>query len=529
MTKKQIFLLILAFILFNFLLSVGFSLLAVKNLKRNNLFLAAQHSKKAVIFPKITNALTFNLMADVKVWQISLETIIKVNQVKTAADDYSQTVFLTDAANFEKSSLVLDSINSLSQNIEKLNQANQKSLIAKKYLEPSLLENISILSADGQKLAEHFLTGKHRYIIVLQNSQEIRATGGFMGSFARLHLNHGQIEDLIIEDIYEPTGQFTGFVEAPPGVKEYLSGGQGMRLPDSNWHPDFPSSAQQILHYFALGKQQSIEGVFAINLDLLEDILKITGPLYLADSKVTINKNNLAELARENRKDFFPGSQEKTNFLAEAFNQIKFKLSDLNEEQKIQLVQLLIDSLENKNIQLYSNHSTTQDIFEKYNLAGELKKQPDKITLMLVESNVGINKANKGIEREILIKTDDQVVTIDVNFSNNNKKPTIVENTNPYYKETQHLAYINYQRVITDPDVTVKRIALNNQDITNFNEDIIINSKGEEFKQIGFLITLAEQKKGNLTVELKLGENYDAKTKIFVQKQAGLDTNAIKK
>lgn len=126
---------------------------------------------------------------------------------------------------------------------------------------------------------ELLMTGNHRLVVLLQNSDELRATGGFMGSYAVIELNEGVIHQLHVQDIYVPDGQFTGFVTAPPGAAEYLSSGKGLRLPDSNWYPDFPTSAQSVMQFFALGKETQIKTIVAINVEVVEELLNITGPI----------------------------------------------------------------------------------------------------------------------------------------------------------------------------------------------------------------------------------------------------------
>src|SRR5579859_7780532 len=114
------------------------------------------------------------------------------------------------------------------------------------FLTRTQLPNLIAKLDDINTLAQILLTNTHRYVILFQNSEELRATGGFMGSYALVELQNGRLTKLDIQDIYQPDGQFYGFVEAPPGVKDYLSSGKGLRLPDANWSPDFPTSAAAI-------------------------------------------------------------------------------------------------------------------------------------------------------------------------------------------------------------------------------------------------------------------------------------------
>jgi hypothetical protein len=61
-----------------------------------------------------------------------------------------------------------------------------------------------------------------------------------------------------------------------PGLNEYLSAGKGLRLPDANWWPNFANSAEQILYFFENNKATNYQGVIAINLRVVEELLELT-------------------------------------------------------------------------------------------------------------------------------------------------------------------------------------------------------------------------------------------------------------
>ncbi len=198
------------------------------------------------------------------------------------------------------------------------------------------------------------LNAKSKWIVLLQNDNELRATGGFMGSYALLSINHGKIVEFSIEDIYDVDGQFTGYFPPPAGVKEYLSSGNGLRLPDSNWSPDFPSSAQQVLAYFALGNRQEIVGVVAITNSVVSEMLKITGPIVLPDYEASITAETIDSVLQNRPQPFFPGSIQKKHMLSQAKNQLLVTLGSLSTNDWKNLFVLLNQQIQKKNILFYS-------------------------------------------------------------------------------------------------------------------------------------------------------------------------------
>lgn len=379
----------------------------------------------------------------------------------------------------------------------KVNQFDSlASIVSKKTNSPKITRFAGFIH-----LLKQHLTGKHKYMLVFQNSEEIRATGGFMGSFALLELNEGRIKELNFYDIYDADGQFELQVEAPAGVKEYLSSGEGHRLPDANWHPDFPSSGQKIIKFMDESGFKNIDGVVAINLETVEKLLDIVAGVYLPDYGMTITSDNFYSVARADRETYFSGSKAKKDFLKNLFNNLKIKLSQLNSDQQKELLQSLIHELKRKNLQFYSKNPDIQKNFEQLKIAGQLATTNYQL-LYLVESNVGINKANKNISREVKIDLD-QGSDLKILFSNKN----------------QNLDYINYQRLISNPESEVQNIKINNESLEAWNEEIITNSKGEKFKQIGFLAPVPANKTSTVQIQL-LSSN--SQLPIAIYKQPGL-------
>jgi len=374
------------------------------------------------------------------------------------------------------------------------------------------------LALDLITIAQKILTDEQTYVLLFQNSEELRATGGFLGSYAKVQLEDGQLIDFKIEDIYVPDGQFGWFIEAPTGAKEYLSGGDGLRLRDANWHPDFPTSAQQILTYLAWGKEAGIDGAIAVNLPVVEKVLSSTGPIYLHDYEQTVTENNFSDIARSDRDKFFPGSVQKQHFLATFFNQLLIKLQELDQTGQQLLVEKIITSTIEKDLQFFSNDQSLQSLFEKLEISGHIAQIENAAYLMLVESNVGINKANQHIDRAVDLKIKDDYDLIEVTFVNRNLPPNS-KKKNP--NEANHLGYVNYQRILLSPEVKVEEILFDSQIITNWDEELISNSRGKMFKQVGFLLTLPERETKKLLIKL---DNLvaDQKSTIFIQKQAGL-------
>ncbi len=77
--------------------------------------------------------------------------------------------------------------------------------------------------------------GPRKYLFLFQNNNEMRATGGFIGTYGVLDIFNGRIKKFYIDGIFNPDGQLMVDV-VPPTPIQKISG--GWSLHDSNWFPD---------------------------------------------------------------------------------------------------------------------------------------------------------------------------------------------------------------------------------------------------------------------------------------------------
>jgi len=512
-------------------LAVSIYLLAnvANQLKNSNYLEASKTARISLSFIGPISKITFTKNNDIELLKESLGLISKL-------PEYSKNLVSTsDVLDIQNLNKTLESAN---QQIQTINNLTKKSSLSKKIVGENYLSKLKQLSKslpDFITVLNSFSQKDQKIIIVFQNSDEIRATGGFMGSYAILDIINGKVADIIIEDIYDADGQFSGFIEAPSGIKEYLSDDKGLRLSNSNWHPDFPASAEQILQFFALGNKKNVTTLAAINPEYAKILLNIVGEITIKDYNTIVNSNNINEVLRSRRSTFFPGSKQKKHLLSQLLTQLQIKIIEANEESKLNIIKQTLNQLSLNNIQLYSTNDDIDEIFSGYDFRQELEYKNDSNYLFLVESNVGINKANKNITREVLIDVSDFENLITVNFKNNNIPPTtsiltnLIEETGGQASESgeiqarppaDHLGYVNYQRVIVKPNRQLDYIKYNDEIISEWNENIIKNSSGEKFKEIGFLITLKEQESSVLEVKFEnLNKNEE---QIYIQKQPGL-------
>src|SRR5450759_519898 len=125
--------------------------------------------------------------------------------------------------------------------------------------------------------------GPRNYLIEQVNPAELRAGGGFVGSYSLLRgdegaltlVKSGSATDLALP---RPDPGQPGFIPQPGPYREVIPD-ISWSLLDSNLYPDFASNAKAALGFVQPRLGFSIDGVISIDYFTVAKILELTGPL----------------------------------------------------------------------------------------------------------------------------------------------------------------------------------------------------------------------------------------------------------
>ncbi len=310
------------------------------------------------------------------------------------------------------------------------------------------------------------------YLLLFQNSNELRPTGGFIGSIGRAVMRNGIMDEVTIDDVYTYDGQLRGHVDPPLPIRTLLQK-EHWYLRDSNWDPDFEHSGEKAAWFFEKSGGGKVDGTIAITLPFLQDLLKATGPIKIAETPERITSESLFPvLHKEIEENFFPGSTQKKDLLGSIFRKLLEEITQGNADPLL-LSKAIEHSLETKTIQLYSRDKTTQQLLYAYKWAGTLipstscsDGKTNSCTqdfLIPVEANLGVNKANEGVTRHIskVLKFSPSTLfsTDTISFSNTSGPST------PGGGD-----YTGYLRLYYPLKTSIKSISINGQEIS-FTEE----------------------------------------------------------
>lgn len=251
------------------------------------------------------------------------------------------------------------------------------------------------------------LNENRTYLLLFQNNMELRPGGGFIGSYGLAHFVGGRLTQIKVEDVYAADGQLKEAVLPPKPIRDYLNQGNWY-LRDSNWSAHFPSNAAQAEWFLDKSLGIKVDGVIALDISVLQKLLEVLGPIELVDYQETVDVKNVFERAEyHSEADFFPGSTQKRDFLGSLARTILKRVLGSEEEKWSQIVSAFTASLREKHMLVSLHHPEVKKIVAEENWDGavaiEQKPLANELAdyFMVVDANVGANKANFFIRREV--------------------------------------------------------------------------------------------------------------------------------
>ena len=307
------------------------------------------------------------------------------------------------------------------------------------------------------------IDGPKSYLILAQNEDELRATGGFISGSGVLTINNGQLSAFEFQDAYQ-VDDFSKPYGDPPTALYDVMGLELFLFRDSNFWPDFPSSAQQSMALYSYGLNlPELDGAIAFNQSFLENLLEVTGPVQVSASNVTLTSGNVKQ-ALQNAWEAGSGEAwrgDRKQFLgtfALALQEQFF--SNIGALNPVTLAQEVTSALNAQNLQIYMSDPTVAATLDALNWDGRLENPSQSDYLLIVDSNTGFNKTNLFIERQLdyEVTISQALVTssaLEITYTHNGKTASncaqddVLVPIQPTYSEISNQCYWNYMRVYT--------------------------------------------------------------------------------
>jgi len=253
-----------------------------------------------------------------------------------------------------------------------------------------------------------------RYLLVFQNNREMRGSGGFLGSYGLLDVYKGEIQKFEVPagGSYDVSGQILDDIVGPEPL-QYIN--PRWEFHDSNWWPDWPTSARKIIWFFERGALTKVDGVIAVTPTVIEQLLPIYGPIDLTeDYEVAISQENLVDIIQQEieyrrRAD----SNEPKQILTDLSAVLLEKLFKSKGEDLWPALSVLNKAVLEKHILFYSPEQELERLALENGIAGEIK-QTSGDYLAVINANIGGGKTdhiiNEDVWHEVEIADDGSII-----------------------------------------------------------------------------------------------------------------------
>jgi len=148
---------------------------------------------------------------------------------------------------------------------------------------PSIVELVD-QAATVQRILPELMgfEGERRYLLLSLNNAELMPGGGLITGAGIIAVEDGDVVETSFQNSasWLPAWEENGgeFIEAPAPLQRHLLKDYPWNLGVSNWDPDFTIWAHQALEFYELAwGPQDVDGVVAVDLDVLEALLDVTG------------------------------------------------------------------------------------------------------------------------------------------------------------------------------------------------------------------------------------------------------------
>lgn len=249
------------------------------------------------------------------------------------------------------------------------------------------------------------------YLLVAQNDQELRPTGGFVSGAGLLQISAGSILTMTFQDSYavDALCDVSVFPPAPAPLREYMWA-PALVFRDANWSPDLPSSASTMRSLYRRCQGVDIDGVVTLDIEAVKSLLGALGSLQPAGYPEPVTSATLLQYINEywtnplrsvditdeqkgewwlHRKDFM------SDLLKAALTRLT---SDPTSLDLAPLGRSMLEALQGRHIQATVLSPELDRALRATSWNGALRTVAGDY-MMVVDANVGFRKVNPMIEQ----------------------------------------------------------------------------------------------------------------------------------
>ena len=242
------------------------------------------------------------------------------------------------------------------------------------------------------------------YLIVGQNDDEIRASGGFIGVVVEATVDKGELTGLRYFDSTTVDGPpYDINPPAPEPILRYLWISK-LLFRDANWNPHFPSTSAQLADLYLRAQGVRVDGVLAATEEVILDLVEDYGGIHVPELPGLLDREQ-AERYTEGELPYVCQQRHVSKRAKRCFDEDLFQAviqrltSPISEEERAMVVGTLLERLSRKDVLVHIFDEDTSDFLLEQGWNGAMT-QVDHDYLMVVDSAVP-GHVRKVVERRL--------------------------------------------------------------------------------------------------------------------------------
>ncbi|MBK9942209.1 MAG: DUF4012 domain-containing protein [Kouleothrix sp.] len=243
------------------------------------------------------------------------------------------------------------------------------------------------------------------YLLLAQNPDELRATGGFVGAYGLLSFERGKPGPIVMR--YSPdidNYDDVAYPDPPQPMLRYMNIEMWL-FRDANWSPDFPTAAAQARALYTLGGRPAPANLVAFDPYVAQFVLDAIGPVAVEGSPQPIGAANVFDYLRSEH-DAQKGQVNPKAYIGRLANAMIAKVE--GQAGSLDLWGLALAfrrALRERHLLLDLPPGPAAELFARHGWNGAVQPGADDF-LMAVDMNMGYNKVNAFVERAITYTVD---------------------------------------------------------------------------------------------------------------------------
>lgn len=267
------------------------------------------------------------------------------------------------------------------------------------------------------------------YLFLLENNTELRPGGGFIGTYGVMKVSSGEIVSLKTDNSYnlDDNAKKLTPIAPPPEIQKYLKQ-KVWYFRDSNWSPDFPTSAEQALFFYQReGGQRNIDGVIAITPTTVSALLRLVGSIKVGNETFTADTflDQLQKYVDLQYKANGKTDSQRKDIIGVMTSELMDRLMKLPVTKWKDVFLTLSQQLNEKQFLMYMKDRAVQGLIVEQNWGGAIDRTEGSDSILIADANLASLKTDLVMARdyEYTVTPDEQgaVATLTIHYRHTGK------------------------------------------------------------------------------------------------------------